>query len=171
MNNSYHVEFLTATILDWKHLLDDNFKMLIVNTMEWLTSNGRCVIFGFVIMPNHLHLLWKISDDFERSQVQGALLSYTAHVFKRELSSAGLKALAPYRVDLKDRTFQFWQKDCMVKECWSEWFLEEKLDYIHQNPLQRHWNLAALPEEYYWSSASFYMQKENPFKFLTHYKD
>lgn len=59
----------------------------------------------------------------------------------------------------------------MVKECWNEWFLEEKLEYIHQNPLQEHWLLATMPEDYYWSSASFYIRNENHFKFLTHYKD
>lgn len=171
MIKSYHVEFLTATILDWKHLLNDDFKRLILDCMEWLVANNRCVIYGFVIMPNHIHLIWKISDGFGRSQVQGALLSYTAHVFKKELCVGKSKTLAAHRVNLSDRAFQFWQKDCMVKECWNEWFLEEKLEYIHQNPLQEHWLLATLPEDYYWSSASFYIRNENHFKFLTHYKD
>ncbi len=33
-------------------------------------------------MPNHIQMLWKISDGFERKDVQGALFSFTAHELK-----------------------------------------------------------------------------------------
>lgn len=171
MITTYHPEFLTATILDWKHLLDDEFKQTIVDAMEWLVKEKRCMIYGFFIMPNHIHLLWKIEDGFDRGNVQGALLSYTAHIFKKKLSVHNPNMLASHRVNLSDRSFQFWQRDCMVKECWSEWFLEEKLNYIHQNPLQEHWQLSNFSENYYWSSASFYIIGTSPFSFLAHYKD
>lgn len=172
MYKSYHVEFLTATVLNWNRLLiDDYFKKLIVDCMQWLVANGRCKIYGFVIMPNHLHLIWKIADGFERAEVQGALLSYTAHAFKKDLKKNDPNKLSLYKVNLLDRAFQFWQRDCMVKECWNEWFLEEKLNYVHQNPLQSHWDLSDVPENYYWSSVAFYLIGKSPFSFLTHYKD
>jgi hypothetical protein len=48
---------------------------------------------------------------------------------------------------------------------------EQKLDYIHNNPLQEKWNLAKSPEEYKWSSASFYHTGIDPFGILTHYME
>ena len=168
--SSYHPEFFTATILKWQHLLSDEFKQIVVEAMNWLVEKRRCKIYGFVIMPNHIHLLWKIEDGFERVDVQGALLSFTAHEFKSKLKY-NIETLANYKVNLTDRTFQFWERDAMVKECWSEKFFEQKLDYIHNNPLQPHWCLADAPEYYYWSSASFYENGECLFKFITHYKD
>jgi hypothetical protein len=48
---------------------------------------------------------------------------------------------------------------------------EQKLDYIHRNPLQEHWNLAKRPEDHYWSSASFYELGGNDFGFLTDYRE
>ncbi|MDQ8005627.1 MAG: transposase [Pedobacter sp.] len=170
MLKSYHPEFLTATILNWQHLLSDDFKHIIIDAMKWLVTQKRCTIYGFVIMPNHIHLLWKIEDGFDRANVQGALLSYTAHEFKKRINEDNAQ-LTNYQVNLVDRTFQFWQRDCMVKECWGEEFLKQKLDYIHHNPLQAHWNLASLSEDYYWSSASFYENGESPFDFITHYKE
>jgi len=131
----------------------------------------KCEIYAFVIMPNHIHLLWKIGNNLNRSEVQGAFLSYTAHEFQKLLLNRGEKhLLEKYRVNLIDRTFQFWQRDCVVKECWGEDFFEQKLDYIHNNPLQAHWNLSETPEDYYWSSASFYEEGNSPFDFLKHYK-
>lgn len=169
MINSYHPEFLTATILNWQHLLNDNFKQIIINAMSWLVKEGKCKIYAFVIMPNHIHLLWKIEDGFDRANVQGALLSFTAHEFKKKLTS-DYERLKKYQVNLVDRKFQFWQRDCRIKECWSEEFFKQKLNYIHGNPLQPHWNLADFPEDYYWSSALFYETGESPFEFLAYYR-
>jgi len=87
-----------------------------------------------------------------------------------------LLILAPvieeYHVDAKDRNYQFWQRTPMVKETWSEKFFLQKLNYIHQNPCQPHWMLAALPEDYKWSSAMFYEKNIiEPYNWLTHYKE
>ena len=54
-------------------------------------------------MPNHIHLLWKIADVFERELVQGAFLSFTAHAFKKYLKQNNVLLLEEYRVDAKDR--------------------------------------------------------------------
>ena len=60
----------------------------------------------------------------------------------------------------------------MIKECWNEAFVLQKLNYIHHNPCQSHWNLAALPQDYKWSSAAFYeLNLGEPYNWLTHYRD
>lgn len=170
MNTAYHVEFLTATILNWQKLLeDDSFKQVIVNSLQWLTIQKRCKIYVFVIMPNHIHLLWQMEDGNKRKEVQGALFSYTAHEFQRILREKNDTALLDYRVNAKDRNYQFWQRNPMVKECWSEHFFLQKMNYIHHNPCQPHWNLARYPEEYPWSSAAFYEKGDKKFEWITHY--
>ncbi|HLK30499.1 MAG TPA: transposase [Puia sp.] len=137
MTLSYHTEFLTATILDWKHLLkDDNCKQIIIDSLQWLVEQKRCSVQAFVIMPNHIHLLWKISDGIERFYAQGALLSFTAHAFKKYLMAADPTMLNKHYVNKIDRQYQFWQRESMVKECWSEKFFNQKMGYIHNNPCQ-----------------------------------
>jgi REP element-mobilizing transposase RayT len=59
----------------------------------------------FVIMPNHFHLLWKISDGFERKDVQGAMFSFTAHEFKKNLKKSDLILLENHYVNKSDRSF------------------------------------------------------------------
>jgi len=167
---NYHIEFLTATILRWQHLLAvDKYKQIIVDSLHWLHKEERCKVFGFVIMHNHIHLIWRINDKHARGEVQGALLSYTAHQFKEHLRKTDRAKLNDYFVGDSDRTFQFWERDSRVKECWSEPFLLQKLAYIHYNPCQPHWKLATLPEEYQWSSASFYFSGCSEFDWLHHY--
>ena len=121
-------------------------------------------------MPNHMHLLWRIAPGLEREMVQGALLSFTAHAFKKHLKQ-NPSLLKNFYVDAKDRNYQFWQREPMVKEVWTERFLLQKLNYIHHNPCQPHWQLAAIPEDYKWSSALFYEKNIIEHAWLTHYKD
>ena len=49
--------------------------------------------------------------------------------------------------------------------------VQQKLEYIHLNPLQEKWNLATRPEEYYWSSAKYYEIGIDDFGILTNYFD
>jgi REP element-mobilizing transposase RayT len=171
MIQNYHPEFLTATILEWKPLLaNDEYKMIVVDSMQWLVENKRCSIHAFVIMPNHIHLLWKITDGYKREDVQGALFSFTGHAFKKSLKQKGSE-LNLYKVNDADREFQFWERNPMIKECFSQDFYLQKLDYIHHNPCQPKWKLVDLPEKYPWSSASFYELQDMRFSWLTHYNE
>jgi len=173
MLKSYYAEFFTATIINWQKLLqDDHLKQTIVDSLPWLVKEKRCTVYAFVIMPNHIHLLWRIAEGFEREMVQGALLSFTAHAFKKYLNRQNTTLLKTFYVNAKDRDYQFWQREPMVKEVWTERFLLQKLKYIHYNPCQAHWQLAAIPEDYKWSSASFYERNMiELYTWLTHYKD
>lgn len=47
----------------------------------------------------------------------------------------------------------------------------EKIDYMHFNPMQPHWQLCDEPTGYRFSSAKFYENGEDEFKILTHYMD
>ena len=83
---NYYTEFLTATIYNWSSVLkNDDYKQIILNSFDWLVNSKKCAINCFVIMPNHVHLLWKISDGFERKDVQGALFSFTGTSIQKAL--------------------------------------------------------------------------------------
>jgi hypothetical protein len=58
-----------------------------------------------------------------------------------------------------------------IKPCYTEKFLLQKLNYIHNNPTTGKWKLAKFPEEYFHSSASFYiLNKEHECIKLTLWK-
>ena len=46
------------------------------------------------------------------------------------------------------------------KECKSDKFIEQKLNYIHENPCRGEWNLADQPQDYLHSSANYYITGE-----------
>ena len=97
-------QFFTATILEWKHLLaNDIMKEIVISSLQFLVNDGRVVIYGFVLMPNHIHLIWQVQDSFQKATVQQSFLKYTAQQMKFELQKTNLTALEHYKVTASDR--------------------------------------------------------------------
>jgi putative transposase len=170
INFDYHPQFFTATILEWKHLLKpDEFKYIIIDSLLYLKNEESIIVYGFVIMPNHIHLIWQIQDGFKQDKIQLRFLKYTAQQMKFKLLQTDKFKLEQYRVNAKDREYQFWERNALSIDLWSEKVFEQKLNYIHDNPLQERWRLAEFPEDYKYSSAKFYMTGVDEFGLLTHY--
>jgi hypothetical protein len=56
----YWPQFYTATILEWKPLLNpDKYKQIIIESLQYLTTNKKITLYAFVIMNNHIHLIWQ----------------------------------------------------------------------------------------------------------------
>ena len=122
-------------------------------------------------MPNHIHIIWRMNENHKRENVQRDFLKFTGQQIKFDLKSNHPGVLEKFKVNLKDREYQFWQRNPLSVDLYGCKTIEQKLDYIHLNPLQERWNLATTPEEYYYSSASFYEKDSCEFEFLSHYKE
>ena len=170
INYKYHPQFFTATIYQWKHLLkDDEYKDIIIKSLQFLKNEGSVIIYSFVIMPNHIHLIWQIQDGYDRASIQMRFLKFTAQQIKFKLKDSSNIFLEEFLVDLTDRKYQFWQRNALSVDLWSDAVFMQKLEYIHNNPLQPKWNLAQHPENYKYSSAMFYYSGKDEFNLLTHY--
>lgn len=170
INFDYHPQFFTATILEWKPLLtDDTYKDIIINSLLFLKNEKSIVVFGFVIMPNHIHLIWQIQDGYKRERIQNRFLKFTAQQIKFRLIDNNDQALSQFRVNTSDREYQIWERNALSVDLWSEPVFMQKLNYIHNNPLQHKWQLAKFPEDYKYSSAKFYETGDDEFGLLTHY--
>ncbi len=172
INFDYHPQFFTATILEWKHLLkDDVFKDIIIKSLQFLKKEKSIVVYAFVIMPNHIHLIWQIQDGFKRENIQMRFLKFTAQQMKFRLADTADIRLNNFLVNDKDRQYQFWERNSLSIDLWTSAVFDQKLDYIHNNPLQDKWKLADLSENYKYSSANFYATGYDEFELLTHLND
>jgi REP element-mobilizing transposase RayT len=162
--------FWTATIKDWSHLLKEvRFKNIVLDSMSYLSEKKLVDIFAFVIMPNHIHLIWRTNKLNGKETVQGSFLKYTAHEFRKILLKEG--KLSNYEVNAINKKHEFWQRDSLAIHLYSKEVAFQKLEYIHNNPCTEKWNLAMEPQDYYYSSDRFYTQGCNEFKFLRDLRD
>ena len=170
INFDYHTQFFTATILEWKQLLKpDRFKDIIISSLLFLKNEESVVVYGFVIMPNHIHLIWQIQDGFIKEKVQLRFLRFTGQQLKFELAKTNPAKLEAFRVRAQDREYQIWERNSLSIDLWTQEVFIQKLNYIHNNPLQEKWKLAEYTEDYKYSSAKFHETGDDEFGLLTHY--
>ena len=86
----------------------------------------------------------------------------------KELRYTKSSMLESFRVNKRDRKYQVWQRNALTVPLRTEAVIEQKLAYIHMNPLKA--GLCTLPEAYKYSSAKYYETGINDWDFLTHYK-
>ena len=129
---NYYPQFFTATILEWKQLLrDDSMKDIIISSLRFLVSDGKIIVYGFVLMPNHIHIIWQIQDGHEKAKVQQSFLKFTAQQMKFELIKTGNNELQNYKVQASDREYQFWERKPLSIDLWSRHVFLQKLHYMH----------------------------------------
>ncbi len=164
------IYFWTATIHRWLNLLEEDFfKDIILNDLKYYSEKGALKIYAFVIMPNHIHLIFSEEKQLSKEQPHVSLLKHTAHLFQKKLRTENPIFYNEFKVDAKNKKYQFWQRDSLAVEMTSSKILEQKLTYIHNNPLQDHWNLVKHPCDYYYSSAKFWERDDLSFAFLSRF--
>lgn len=166
------IYFFTATILNWKNLLSpDNYKDILIGSLKHLVERKKLEIYGFVIMPNHIHIIWKILETNGKEMPHASFFKFVSHEIQKDLKTNHPTILELFRVDTETRTYQFWQRDALPIELYTPEVIYQKLDYIHNNPFKGKWGLAQSPELYHYSSFRFYETAFDDFGFLTHIGD
>ena len=168
-----YIGFFRATILKWQKLPQPHkYKQIVLDSLKYLVEKKKVKVYAFVIMPNHIHLLWKINSPYLLENVQRDFLKFTGQAIYRDLLKNHKEVLALFRVDLKDRKYQFWQRNSLTTFLYSRKVVEQKLDYIHHNPLQGKWELAESLDKYLYSSYNFYeFDDTTMYPFLSHYME
>jgi putative transposase len=152
-------------------LKPDKYKQVMVESLDNLCNRSKIKVYGFVIMPNHIHLLWEMLEMNGREMPYASFQKYTAHFMQTDLKHNHPKILDLFYVGEKERAYRFWQRDPLAVKIDIRAVAEQKLAYMHNNPLQAHWNLAITPEAYLYSSASYYEMDSKAYSFITHYAE
>ncbi len=166
------IYYFTATILGWKKLLaSDQNKLTIIKSLKFIVAQKRITLYAFVIMPNHIHLIFSLYDEYPLSSFKRDFLKYTAQVMKLDLLKNNPGAIEEYKSTQNDRHYQFWERRPLAIPVYNEKTFFQKLNYIHNNPVSDRWKLAPIPEDYYYSSAKFYNTDIDDWGFIKHYRE
>ena len=102
---SFHAaQFFTATIYKWQPVLQaDRYKNIVIESLQFLVTKERIELNAFVIMDNHIHLIWQAMNEFTPSNIQASFMKYTAQQIKRSLIKDNSAMLANLKVNKYDR--------------------------------------------------------------------
>jgi len=154
---AHHLHFITCSCYRrLPFLRTARSRACFLSILEQTRERYRFVVVGYVVMPEHIHLLITEPEVGTPSTVMQVLKQRTA------------RALLPRkkRADaLQSRLFEgailrkpFWQARIYDFNVWTTKKRVEKLRYMHRNPVKR--GLVSSPEEWRWSSFRFYRLDE-----------
>ena len=159
-----HLYFVTATICGWKKLfLNQIYAQIVLDSLVWLRQEKRMFLFAFVLMPSHLHMVLK-PEDRKIDEVINNFASFTAHAILAQLRRNDERELLNFFHEVrrdKRHEHSIWQ-DVQAKNIFSSRFLIQKIEYIHQNPIDKGWKLVEDRADYKYSSACFYDRGATP---------
>ena len=159
-----HLYFVTASIVDWKHLfITPEYINIPLNSLEWLQRQKRILLFAFAIMPSHMHAILKPVNDSIGAMVQ-QFGSFTAHEILKKLRAQNQRDLLDlFQQKKRDQRHEhsIWQ-DIQAKNIYSMDVLQQKMEYIHQNPVAKDWKLVDDRADYLYSTAGYYDYGRKP---------
>ena len=153
--------FLTCTIVGWLPVFTrPETVQIVLDSWRFLQAERRLTLYGYVILENHLHLIASSPDlgkevknfkSFTARQIIDLLKLRQATVLLDQLEWRKRR----YKIESK---YQLWQEGSHPQLIQSEEMMRQKLEYIHNNPVERgyvdepvHWryssarNYAGLP--------------------------
>jgi putative transposase len=136
MNPEYTIhaaQYFTATLYEWQGILtEESHKDIIIDSLQYLVNHKRIELNAFVIMNNHIHLIWQAPPVFTASSVQASFMKYTAQQIKRSLMKNDLDKLSAFKVNKYDREYQIWKREPLSVELLNESMFRQKLEYTLQ---------------------------------------
>ena len=157
--------FVTTTIIEWENVFVSipMFEVMI-ESLKYCVSHKGLHLHGYVIMPNHAHYIVS-SDPPERiSDIMRDYNRFTSGQITSELEKGnGARALKIFReaaeVERRGNSYKVWQDGFHPIAVGTAGFLQEKLNYIHANPVRK--GFVEMQEHWKYSSARNYISDDH----------
>ena len=159
--------FATTTIVNVLPIFrDEALAKIVLDNIRIYFQKCDIQVHGFVVMPDHLHLLLTVGHEVSVSQFMGRMKEYSAkEIVNWCFNNKETSLLTVYSTAAKEakrgHKYQVWQKLFDNAVITREDDLLIKLNYIHNNPLQERWSLCGKVEDYRFSSAKYYFTGED----------
>ena len=85
--------------------------MIVVDSLRWLVQKGLVKIYGYVIMPNHIHLMWEQLQMNGKKFPKNSFEKFTAKLLVRNMKENNDAAVKNYEVAARDCQYNIWQRD------------------------------------------------------------
>ena len=155
--------FATFTIVDWLKVMEhEDYKQIIIDSLQFCQNNKGMVIYGYCIMPNHIHIILQATGIYSVSEILRDLKKFTSRAIVQKLEEEkpeGYQIMLNHFFEAgknlkRIKKYKVWQDNNRAELLYSNKFMYQKLNYIHNNPVKA--KFCTNPWEYKYSSAVNY---------------
>jgi REP element-mobilizing transposase RayT len=158
--------YLTFQVVGWVDIFTRKiYRDIVIESLKYCQQHKGLSLFAYVIMSNHIHLLARS----EQGDISGFIRDFKKYTTKKFLEIVDsevesrqdwMKVVFAYHGKLKSKqTNQIWTHENHAELVYSQKFIEQKLNYIHENPVKS--GIVAKAEDYLYSSARNYAEMES----------
>ena len=168
IRNKEGIHFITFAVVQWVDVFTRKaYRDIFVESLKYCQKEKGLVLHGWCLMSNHVHLaasaknnnLSDLFRDFKKFTAKQILKA----IQENEKESRKEWMLQVFRergaCNSRNSMYQFWQQELHPIELFSKGFTDQKLAYIHNNPVAA--GIVDKAEEYVYSSARDYYYGKN----------
>ncbi|MEI7585456.1 transposase [Runella sp.] len=158
---SSEINFLTLTVVHWVDVFTRvEYKDFLIRCLRHCQQNKGLEIYAYVLMTNHLHLIAR-STTQDLSWVLRDLKTFSSKELVKMIQDNPQESRKGWMLPIffksgvdnpKNKYHQFWENENYPTALWSPTVIQQKIDYIHENPVKA--GIVNEPHEYFYSSAN-----------------
>ena len=161
--NKEAIHFVTFAITEWVDVFTRReYKGILIDSIKYCQKEKGLVLYAWCIMSNHVHLAAAAKGN-NLSDILRDVKKYTAKQIIKAIEESKTESRKEWMLAVfknagahnsRNTENQFWRQNNQPKEMYSSNFIKQKLDYIHNNPVEE--GIVDKAEEYIYSSARDY---------------
>ena len=157
------VYFISFAVVNWIDVFTrEVYFGCLIEALDYCRKNKAMEIYGYCIMPSHVHLIFR-SGNADPSGLIRDLKGFTSKKILKNIEDNRQESRKEWMLSMFEQAGkknsnvkqkQFWQQNNNPIEIWSLKVFEQKLNYIHNNPLET--GFVTNPVDWKYSSARNY---------------
>jgi REP element-mobilizing transposase RayT len=163
-HNPEGVYFISFAVVGWLDVFTrEEYKSILIESLHYCQREKGMEVFAWCIMTSHVHLIFRSIGERNPELLIGDFKRFTSKAIVKAIKDNPLESRKEFLLDqfLKAgaessnvKSYQFWRHDNKPIELWSNKVIDEKLNYIHNSPVEE--GIVFRPEDYLYSSAVDY---------------
>ena len=162
-HNPKGVYFITFSTVDWVNLFSEEvYVQVLIDSLGFCRKRKGMELYFYCFMPNHVHMIFWSSTGNPSGLIRD-LKGFTSKKLVQTIQENPIETRKELLLKIFERAgnnrsnvkkYQLWQQDNHPVELYSKKFFEQKINYIHQNPVKA--ELVSDPLDWKYSSARNY---------------
>jgi len=155
---------VSFAVVGWLDVFTRNeYKDLVLESLEYCQNKKGMEVHAWCIMTNHVHLVFRSIEGQQPELLRGDLKRFISKNLIKAIQENPRESRKEFLLHYFQKeaakssnttNYQFWRHDNKSIELWSNEVIQQKIDYIHNNPVEE--GIVFRPEDYKYSSASDY---------------
>lgn len=165
IRNKEGIHFITFAVVEWVDVFTRReYRDIVVESLSHCQQHKGLQVHSWCLMSNHVHLIVSARNN-DTSNILRDFKKFTAKEIIKAINNHAGESRRGWMLDIfkqlgeqnsRNTTYQFWRQDNHPMELFSARFTSQKLEYIHNNPVEA--GIVLRAEDYVYSSARDYFE-------------